>query len=152
MHVQIGGGNVSEGFNVSQLDRFSQHLLNTASTENPKRVQRFMRKEGSKARTKVRKVARQKVKKKTGDFQRSITRSKPYKYKGTDDSINVYSDRNIAPHSHLIENGHRIVRGGREFGFVPGKKVFATAKKEFRPTFEQDVDAFCDELARGVER
>ena len=77
MHVQIGGGNVSEGFNVSQLDRFSQHLLNTASTENPKRVQRFMRKEGSKARTKVRKVARQKVKKKTGDFQSLLHEASP---------------------------------------------------------------------------
>ena len=148
MHVQIGGGRLSEGFDTSQLSAYSRQLLNAASRENPQRIRQFMRKEGSKLRTKTKKTARSKVKKKSGNFQKSITRGKPYRY-GSDDAIRVYS---ASAHAHLIEDGHRIVRNGRELGFVPGKKVFRTAQDEFQPTFERDVDGLCDELARGAER
>lgn len=136
------------GFDFSELDQFSKNLILKAQKENPKEVEKFLRKEGSKLRTRVARKARQKTKKKTDDYRKSIKRGKPYKY-GTADAIRAYS---YAPHSHLIEDGHRLISHGKEVGFVLGKHVFREAEKEFKPIFEHDVDAFAEDFARRVEK
>lgn len=132
------------GFDFSELDQFSKNLILKAQKENPKEVEKFLRKEGGKMRTKVRRAARRKTKKKTGNYLNSIDRDRP-----RTNWIRVYSK---APHALLIEDGHRLISHGKEVGFVLGKHVFRDAEKEFKPIFERDVDAFAEDFARRVEK
>lgn len=150
MPLQIGGGEMSEtGFDFFELDQFSQRLLQQARKENPKEVKKFMRKEGGKLRTRVARNARQRTKMKKGSYRKSIKRGKPYRY-DNDDAIRVYS---YAPHTHLIENPHRIISHKKDVGkSTKGRDVFRDAQKEFSPIFERDVDSFADNYARRVEK
>lgn len=107
----------------------------------PKKVKKFMQKEGNKLKRKVTKTAKNRVKKKTGSYEKSIKRGKHYKWSGNGgDAIRVYS---AAPHSHLIEDGHTQDTKNGEI-FVEGKHVFADSRKEFEAEFLKDVDNFID--------
>jgi len=75
-----------------------------------------------------------------------------------------------APHAHLVEQGHRIVRGGRlrkggrEMnalqravrgisikGEVEGKKMLESSMKEITSRFNTDLDKMVDDLLKDVE-
>lgn len=57
--------------------------------------------------------------------------------------ITIYND---APHFHLVELGHNLVRGknGHIIGFVPGKHMMEKTKKEYEDIaperFEKTID------------
>lgn len=158
-----------DGFDTRDFDRFAQNLLDIAGKEVPKESKKFLRDEGTKLKKKTLAVAKQKVKKDTGYYFASITRGRVYYYKPTgSNAVRVYSS---APHAHLIEEGHRAVRGGQlargkkakrtgyvvekdgQEVFVPGKHVFETAQSEFADDFYDDVEKFIDEVVvKGVTR
>ena len=89
-------------------------------------------------------VAKKRVKKDSGYYHRSIKDGKPYEFKG-DFACRVYS---AAPHAHLIEEGHRIVRGknGAELGRVKGKFVFRDTANEFTEEFEENSQKMLEDL------
>lgn len=147
---------IEDGFDVSELDKFSKSLIELANKTMPKETNKFLRKEGSKLQRKTKSIAKKRVKKKTGNYIKSIKRGRPYKYRyGKDErAIRVYSS---APHSHLVEDGHILIeggkkgKGGKEIGFVKGKHVFKTASKEFETTFYKDTENFIDDvLEKGL--
>lgn len=129
----------SGAIDVSELKSFARDLAR-AGEAYQKKEKTFMRKEGSKLRSKTKKEAR-KLGKKTGNYLKSIKRGKVYEYGGAQ-AVRVYSS---APHAHLIEEGHRMVlHDGTEVGFVPGHHVFEIASKDFEPQFYTDLDDFLD--------
>ena len=77
------------------------------------------------------------VGKKTGNYQKSIKRGKPYSYRRSN-AIRVYS---YAPHAHLTHDG-------QEVGFVQGHHVFETAARDFEPQFQSDLDDFLEGTVR----
>ena len=53
---------------------------------------------------------------------------------------------NSAPHFHLIENGHNLVRGGRTVGFVDGRHIMEKTKNEY----ENIVPARFQEMVENI--
>ena len=114
----------------------------------PRETKKFIRAEGTKLRKMVVARAKSAVKKKTGKYFKSIKKGKLYVYGGNGAlSIRVYSS---APHSHLIEKGHRIVTpGGVEKGFKPGLHIFENAQKNFENEFYNDIQKLIDDVLNG---
>lgn len=110
------------------LETFIRELANLEE-QFPKEAKQLMRKAGTKARTIVSRKARQLVRKKTGNYYRSIKRGKVW----TDNSSGEYKVRvySRSPHGHLLEYGHRIVaHDGTEHGYKEGYHVFERATTE----------------------
>ena len=130
-------------FEIGELTAFEKSLVKLANDTMPKETKKFLREEGTKLKKKTLAKAKQKVKKDTGNYFKSIKRGKVYKYNG-DLSIRTYS---YAPHSHLIENGHRIVgKNGEEHGYKQGEHVFEEAKNQFEGEYYVDTQKFIDSV------
>lgn len=133
------------------IDDFT-NALELVRRNYPKEVKKFMQKEGNKLKNATKRKARSSVKKRTGNYEKSIKRGKYYKHSATGaDSIRVYTG-SPAHHGHLIEEGHNMVtRGGRNVGFVKGYHVFKSAANEFEDRYESDCEGFVDEIADKLE-
>ena len=89
-------------------------------------------------------------------------------YKG--ETVRVARVQSTAPHAHLVELGHEIVRGGKSRergrklnrvqrsvrgitsgGFVEGKHMLETAMMETRKRFGRDADKLIDKLTEDLE-
>ncbi|MFW2490972.1 HK97 gp10 family phage protein [Clostridium chromiireducens] len=141
------------GFDFKELAIYEKKLLEAATEKMPREARKFVNKEGTKLKRITVKTARAKVKKKTGNYLKSIKKGKPYIYKGNGGySVRVYHSPKIAPHAHLIEDGHRIVNHeGQEVGYKPGLKVVDGSRREFESTFYQDIENFIDDmLGKGL--
>lgn len=121
----------------SELSKFINELTELQEVF-PKEAMRLMRTSGTKARTIVAKKARQLVKKKTGNYLKSIKRGRVWLDSHSGEiKIRVYTR---SPHGHLIEFGHRIVgKDGVEHGFKEGYHVFDRASSEIEEQWTQIV-------------
>lgn len=122
-------------FDLKELEAFMKDLENLQK-DFPRQARQLIMKIGSKARAIVLNKAKELVKKKTGNYFRSIKRGKPWEDNKTGEhKIRVYTR---APHGHLIELGHRIVgKDGSEHGFKPGYFVFDKAGKDIETQFDK---------------
>ncbi|WP_321994826.1 HK97 gp10 family phage protein [Clostridium butyricum] len=140
---------MSDGFIVTDLENFSNGLIGLANETMPKECKKFVNTQGLKLRQVTVKVAKSKVKKKTGNYYKAIKKGKVYKYKGN----GAWAIRVIGKnHANLIEKGHRIVnKKGQEVGFAKKFNVFESAEKDFESTFNSNVENFIDEvLSKGL--
>ncbi len=140
------------GFDVRELDEFSRRILEIAEKDMPNETKDFLRKEGNKLKKATLKKAKQKVKKKSGNYYRGIKRGKVYQYnKGN--AVRVYAGK-PAYHAHWLEYGHRLMKGrgrnAREVGFVEGYHVFEESAKEFQRTFKEDVKDFIEKITEEL--
>lgn len=62
----------------------------------------------------------------------------------------VRADFKIAPHTDLIENGHKIIRNVKVVGWVSGKHMYRNALNELANELEQDAEQTLDELVGEV--
>ena len=126
------------------LDKLSKELLNLANgIKDGKETKKFLKKESIKLKNKTISTAKNRVKKKTGNYIKGIKSGKVYEYQGAY-ACRTYS---TAPHANLIEYGHiKKDITGREHGFQRGYNVFGTAQKEFEEEFYQDTEKFIDEV------
>lgn len=53
---------------------------------------------------------------------------------------------NSAPHFHLVENGHELVRGGRVIGFVPGKHIMEKTRNEYEDIVTERFEKMVDDI------
>lgn len=58
----------------------------------------------------------------------------------------IRPDFKKAPHTHLIENGHKIVRNGKVVGWVAGKHMYRNALNELADELERDVQQMISKL------
>lgn len=130
-------------FDIKELDKFSMNLLDLAETKMPKETKKFLKKEANKLKKRVVSKAKGRVKKQSGSYLKSWKSGRVYKYLNNEMAVRVYSSSRKA---HLIEDGHRIVRGGKEVGFVRGKYVLKDATKDFERQYYDDINKFIDEV------
>lgn len=115
------------------MDAFRENLV-ILERDFPKQAKSMLMKVGSKAAAITKKKARQLVKQKTRNFQRSIKRGKVWVGNDGQYVVRVYSND---PKKFLIENGHRIVdKNGKEHGFQEGLHVFEKSVKEMDSQFD----------------
>ncbi|MHC1723047.1 MAG: HK97 gp10 family phage protein [Aminipila sp.] len=128
---------------MDSLDDFTQDLISAAQRLNKgKYAKQFLSKEGNALKKVTLTEARSKVVKKTGNLFKSIKRGRTYKYDGSL-AVRVYG----GSHSHLINNGHRIVdKNGTEHGFKEGVHFFESAQSRFQANFEKDTLNWIDKL------
>ena len=85
------------------------------------------------------------VDEKTGNLKQGVT-----KHTGSGGGYSaVRPDWGIAPHTHLIENGHKIIRNGKVVGWAPGKHMYRNALNELADELERDAEKMIDDLVGG---
>lgn len=137
-----------EMFDLDQLTQFANALGGLNDKEVTKKVKSLLVKEGNKLKKKTIAIANAKVKRGNNPENKSyisgIKRGRVYLYKGDAWSVRTYNSR---PHAHLIEDGHyKVNHNGERKGYVQGKKIFATAEREFADEYFKDVEKFVDKL------
>lgn len=116
----------------------------------PRESKQLMAKVGNKARAIVRKTARANVKRLTGNYFKSIKRGRVFIDQNGKMTVRVYHSSKTAPHAHLIERGHRVVRGGKEIGFTPGKNVFDKSSREIESQYNQILEKEFDKMLKSI--
>ncbi len=153
---------MSNIFDMSEFESFEKDLIKLANDVMPKECKKFIRTQGNKLKKTTLAAAKSSVNAKNGQYHNSIKRGKVYKYRGNGAwAVRVYSSD---PKAHLIEDGHRIItrgkgkkakkhytkeNGGKECGFVPGKKVFKKSQQSFKTIFDSEVGKFIDHVIVG---
>lgn len=56
---------------------------------------------------------------------------------------------NSARHYHLVENGHELVKNGKNIGWVPGKHMMRTTQAEFENALPDKLEKLVDTTLRG---
>ncbi len=135
-----------DGIDLSELDNYAEWVAKMSEVW-PKKVKKTMRKSGVqlKRRT-LRQMRLVNLRTITGNYKAGITLGKYYQKQGQH-YIRVYSN---APHAHLIEQGHDVVRGGKKVGFAPGRKVFALAEEDYEDKFFQNCEELVDEVINDL--
>ena len=135
-----------DGFTTDELDSLEKEVLKLAK-KYPKETKKFLQKQGNKLKGVAKKIAKSKVKIKTGNYMKGFKRGRYYKWNGEDDCIRVY---NYMPHAHLIEKGHIIKdRTGKEHGFKKGYFVLEQAHKDYHDEFVKSTEGFVDEIIKN---
>lgn len=124
------------------LEDFQKNLEFLVS-DMPTEAKSVLRKVGTKARTIAARVGRKTIKKKTGNYNKSWKRGKVWQEEEGAYKIRIY---NNAPHAHLLEDGHRIVRNGQEVGFAKGFKVMDKANNEIEKVWDELLETEIDKL------
>ena len=133
-------------FDFKELTTYEKKLVDMASNKMPRETMKFIRNEGTQLRKVTVKNARANVKKKTGNYFKSIKKGRAYIYKGNGgNAIRVYASSRIAPHAHLIEKGYKYVDNGNE-KFKQGYHIFENSEKEFQSQFYNDIENFIDDV------
>ncbi len=136
-----------DGCIFDELTDFQKDLFKEASTLFPEETDKFLKTEAKELSNYQKSIAKNLVgtskgKKKNWKPQKSYHKrfkvGKIYKYTSDEKSIRAY---NGAPHSHLIEYGHKTVNGK----FVPGRHVIAASENGYKNKFLKNCETFLSE-------
>lgn len=58
---------------------------------------------------------------------------------------------NKAPHFHLVENGHQLVRGGKVVGFVPGKHIMEKTRNDYKDVVPERFEKMADNILKECD-
>lgn len=100
------------------------------------------------ARVIAKAVRRRAPKGPTGNLKKGVRAKKFRRFKVHQPAAWAGTIHKLAPHAHLVEYGHRLVRGGQEVGFVRGHPFFRPAVQETR---DQVKAVVTKGLARGLQ-
>lgn len=134
--------------NTDDFDDALRYMLQNTHKESTQIIRRM----GQMCRKIIVARAKKEVKSKGGTYHKRWKLGKVWVDNG-EYKIRVF---NNAPHAHLIEDGHRIVvggklgEGGQEVGFVPGKKVIDKANREIESKWStqlrKEIDRMIDKM------
>lgn len=91
--------------------------------------------------------------KRDGDDKKKAIERK-WGHKLVDDSVGTaVLVWNSAPHFHLVENGHNLVRGGHTVGFVQGKHIMEKTRTEYKDIVPERFRKMIDDILQenGLE-
>lgn len=81
--------------------------------------------------------------------------SRKWGHKLIDESIGMTAlIWNSAPHFHLIENGHQLVKGGklgkggRVIGFIPGKHIMEKTRNDYKDIVPERFEKMVDDILK----
>lgn len=133
---------------VSEWEEFDLDVLNFVEKEMPNECKKFMRREGNHLKTKTKKESRTKIHKKTGNYMKGMKSTKSWQNARGGYAVKVRADHKIAPHSHLIEYGHRIVtKTGRDTGDrATAYHIYEKANEHFQNTFFNETKDFVGKM------
>lgn len=55
---------------------------------------------------------------------------------------------NSAPHFHLVENGHQLVRNGHAIGFVEGKHIMEKTRNDYKDIVPERFEKMVDDILK----
>ena len=58
---------------------------------------------------------------------------------------------NNAPHFHLVERGHNLVKNGQIIGFVAGKHMMEKTKNEYEDIVPERLEQILDNVLKGSD-
>lgn len=121
----------------------------------PNKAEEALEKAGKDFKRKVVKETKVAVNRKTGNLLKGY-KVDPVSGYGLNMETNF---RGTAPHFHLIENGHELVRpktrkgkklknGGQTIGFVPGRLIVRQVRNDYARIFPDTMRKVCDSILR----
>ena len=132
---------MTDGFFFEELSDFKKDLLREAGKVFKKETETFLKQEARKLSNIQKKIAKQDVGTTGKNDDKSYhKRFKVSKLYGTEYEKFIKA-LNSAPHSHLIEYGHKTQNGK----FVQGRYVIKSSENQFKNEFVDDCDKFLSE-------
>lgn len=126
----------------SNLDKLGEDLGRILS-RFPQERKKLMESAGEKMYQQVVENVDRSTKGKRGNLRKAVT--KVIGSKGGYTAIR--NNHRIAPHGYLVENGHRLVRKGKEVGWVQGKFIYANAMNELEDTLLKQAENVMEKIA-----
>lgn len=131
---------MADGF--EELDKMFDDMLN----KFPQKKRELMEDVGDKMYDQVINNIDNTVKEDTGNLKAGVT-----KILGSKGGYAaVKPNYGIAPHTHLIEDGHRIIRGGKIVGWANGKHMYRNAIEQVSDEVEKMAESMIDELVGEI--
>lgn len=129
--------------NINELDKMFDDLL----TKFPKKKKELVEEAGDLMYEKVINNINSTVKENTGKLKEGVI--KVVGSKGGYTAIRP--NYKIAPHTDLIENGHKIVRGGKIIGWVNGKHMYRDALEQVGDEIINKAEKMIDDLVGDID-
>lgn len=107
---------------------------------------KFLLEQAGILKKKTLRIANNKIKKKTGNYIKSLKRGRVFTFEGNVHKCSVFS---YAPHAHLIEYGHKMLdknKNSTKLEKVKGKEIFKEAREEFSKEFEENTEKKINEI------
>lgn len=136
-------------FNFEGLEELEEDLRK-AIKQAPAQVEETLIDLAKKFKKSAKKKANKELKhaKREGD-KKKYAISKRWGHKVVDDNLGAAAlIWNSAPHFHLVENGHQLVRGGRVVGFVPGKHIMEKTRNDYKDIVPERFEKMVDDILK----
>ena len=146
-----GGVKIADSFKFSfgGLEEF-QRDLEKAIKKAPAQAEETLTELAKDFKASARKKAKAElkhVKRKDGDKKWAIDRR--WGHKLVDGGLGAAAlVWNSAPHFHLVEDGHQLVRGGRVIGFVPGKHIMEKTRNDYKDIVPERFEKMVDDILK----
>jgi len=129
---------------ITGLDELKAAFKQLMGSMSDKELQPIMV-EGAKV---IKTAVKRRAKKLTGRLKKAVKAKKSRRKKQHSPSAFCAIDRKIAPHSHLVEDGHALVVNGQVVGNVPAQPFFGPGVRESMGQAEAVV---IKGMARGID-
>ena len=113
----------------------------------PEKRREFVQNVGEKMEQEVLRNIGSDTKNKTGNLRRAVSLNL-----GSGGGYAAVRNNNrVAPHCHLVENGHAVVdKNGRRVGWVAGKHMYRNALNNLADEMEQQAQRMLDEMVGDI--
>ena len=133
---------------ISEWTQFDLDILDFCRKEMPVECKKFMRREGGRLKTATKRMARARIHKKTGNYLKGVKNTRAWKNARGDYGVKVRNDHRIAPHTHLVDYGHKVVtHTGRDTGYRSKDfNIYRDAGAGFQGKFFNDALEFSGQM------
>lgn len=136
-------------FSFDGLEEF-QHALEKAIQKAPAQAEQTLLEVAKEFKASAKRKANSELKhvKREGDDKKWAIKRR-WGHKQVDDRLGAtVLVWNSAPHFHLVENGHNLVRGGRVIGFVPGKHIMEKTRHEYEDIVPERFEKMIEDVLK----
>lgn len=136
-------------FSIDGLEEF-QHALEKAIQKAPAQAEQTLLEVAKEFKASAKRKANSELKhvKREGDDKKWAIKRR-WGHKQVDDRLGAtVLVWNSAPHFHLVENGHNLVRGGNVIGFVPGKHIMEKTRHEYEDIVPERFEKMVEDVLK----